>query len=310
MTSLLKKRWLWICLVACICVKAIVLSGCAIKQEVPAGTQRKEEAKPPLVAEPKEEHDGKYYKDDGPPDVDEVDWRTVQEPVPVFEPIKKAYNRPYEVFGVRYLPFTDYTHYRKQGMASWYGKRYHGRKTSSGEVYDMYDMTAAHTVLPIPSYARVTRVDDGRSIIVRVNDRGPFLNERIIDLSYTAARKLGIVSTGVGEVIVEALLPGDDIMLAGNKKEEKDVQQASYRRTQKADGSHYLQLGAFSSIDNATALAESIGLPDGMFKDSLITLEQEGLHRVLVGPYDSKFQAERDLERIHDAGLEALLKVF
>lgn len=112
------------------------------------------------------------------------------------------------------MPFTNYVAYKEQGDASWYGRRYHGRKTSSGEIYDMFAMTAAHTILPIPSYVRVTRVDDGRSVIVRVNDRGPFLNERLIDLSYTAAKKLGVVATGTAEVIVEAILPPETVPTA------------------------------------------------------------------------------------------------
>lgn len=295
-----------------------LLAGCAAKEEVPSAEAvespppvRIEDA-PPEVAKPREAHDGKYYKDDGPPDVDEVDWRTVPEPTPEFEPIRPGYNRPYEVFGVRYLPFTDYTPYRRRGMASWYGKRYHGNKTSSGEVYNMYDMTAAHTVLPIPSYARVTRVDDGRSIVVRVNDRGPFLNERIIDLSYTAARKLGIVATGTGEVIVEAILPGEGDVRLASFKAKADSGKAGGEERERAvevSGEYFLQLGAFSDAGNADGFASSVELPAGMHIDSL-TVRRGELNRVLIGPYQSKFQAEGDLGRLHDAGLEALLKIF
>ena len=296
-------------------VVALLTAGCAVKEEKPAEA-KPEVVKPPEVVEPKPKakKDGKYYKDDGPPDFDEVDWRAVPEPVPAFDPINIAYNKPYEVFGVRYLPFTDYTPYRKRGTASWYGKRYHGNKTSSGEVYDMYAMSAAHTVLPIPSYARVTRVDDGRSIIVRVNDRGPFLNERIIDLSYTAARKLGIVATGVGEVMVEALLPEEGTMLAKAESQPRTAQSDAGKEVEgsatEAAGTHFLQLGAFSSPDNAARFASSVNLPGGMTVNEVSVKEGGGLSRVLIGPYPSKFQAERDLDRLHDVGLEALLKIF
>jgi rare lipoprotein A len=98
--------------------------------------------------------------------------------------------------------------YRAVGIASWYGRRYHGQKTASGEIYDMFAMTAAHPILPIPSYARVTAARSGRSVVVRINDRGPFVNDRLIDLSYVAAHRLGLIETGTGEVQVEVILPG------------------------------------------------------------------------------------------------------
>ena len=104
---------------------------------------------------------------------------------------------------------TERKPYKKQGVASWYGQRFHGKPTSTGETYDMYQMTAAHPTLPLPSYARVTRLDNGRSVVVRVNDRGPFLRGRLIDLSYLAASKLGYVGQGHAEVEVELLNPAD-----------------------------------------------------------------------------------------------------
>ena len=150
---------------------------------------------------------GKYYLDDGPganaPDLD-----AVPDAVPRLEPLARAANRPYEVFGREYVPATMVKPYRERGIASWYGRRFHGQKTSIGEPYDMYAMTAAHPTLPLPSYARVTNVATGRSVIVRVNDRGPFLHDRIIDLSYAAAHRIGIAQAGSGEVEVETILPG------------------------------------------------------------------------------------------------------
>ena len=155
---------------------------------------------------------GGYYLDDGPgkPDPQRVA-RLMREPdpVPKHEPLLARANRPYRVMGQDFSPMTERKPYKKQGVASWYGQRFHGKPTSTGETYDMYQMTAAHPTLPLPSYARVTRLDNGRSVVVRVNDRGPFLRGRLIDLSYLAASKLGYVGKGHAEVEVELLNPAD-----------------------------------------------------------------------------------------------------
>jgi len=126
---------------------------------------------------------------------------------PKSEPLNSGANSPYTVLGRKYVPYQSLKPYRARGIASWYGRKFHGRRTSSGERYDMYAMTAAHTILPIPSYVRVTNLSNGHSVVVRVNDRGPFHAERIIDLSYTAAHKLGFVNAGSAQVEVEAILP-------------------------------------------------------------------------------------------------------
>ena len=151
---------------------------------------------------------GGYYLDDGPPATPPADLDRVADAVPRVEPLHKYANRPYTALGRDYVPMTSLQPFRQRGMASWYGKRYHGQKTSSGEVYDMYAMTAAHPTLPIPSYARVTNLANGRSIVVRINDRGPFRSARIIDVSYVAAYKLGFIQAGQSQVEVEAILPG------------------------------------------------------------------------------------------------------
>lgn len=155
---------------------------------------------------------GGYYLDDGPgkPDPGRVA-RLMREPdpVPKHEPLLARANRPYRVMGQDFAPMTERKPYKKQGVASWYGQRFHGKPTSTGETYDMYQMTAAHPTLPLPSYARVTRLDNGRSVVVRVNDRGPFLRGRLIDLSYLAASKLGYVGQGHAKVEVELLNPAD-----------------------------------------------------------------------------------------------------
>ncbi|MBN9426679.1 MAG: septal ring lytic transglycosylase RlpA family protein [Burkholderiales bacterium] len=158
---------------------------------------------------------GGYYMDDGPGDTPPPDLAAIADAVPRYEPLLPRTARPYSVFGRQYTPMAQLAPYRERGAASWYGRRYHGQPTSSGERYDMYAMTAAHPTLPIPSYARVTHLGSGRSVVVRINDRGPFLQNRIIDLSYTAAAKLGYVEAGSAEVEVELFTNFDQPLLAG-----------------------------------------------------------------------------------------------
>jgi rare lipoprotein A len=151
---------------------------------------------------------GGYYKDDGPHDRPPSNLERVADAVPKSEPLHKFANRPYKALGKEYVPMTSLQPFRQRGLASWYGKRYHGQKTSSGEVYDMYQMTAAHPTLPIPSYARVTNTKNGKTVVVRINDRGPFRSGRVIDLSYVAAHKLGYIQAGEATVEVESVMPG------------------------------------------------------------------------------------------------------
>lgn len=148
---------------------------------------------------------GGYYKDDGPGSSIPADILNTPNAVPRIEPHARANLRPYRVLGKNYVPLTSDQPFRQTGLASWYGKKFHGRKTANGETYDMYAMTAAHPTLPLPSYARVTRSDTGVSVVVRINDRGPFHGSRIIDLSYTAAAKLGLIRAGSEKVVVEAI---------------------------------------------------------------------------------------------------------
>lgn len=169
---------------------------------------------------------GGYYKDDGPADYIPVDLDKVPDAVPRIEPLNRAAQRPYTVMGQHFVPFTDFRPYRERGTASWYGKKFHGKTTSSGEPYDMFAMTAAHPTLPLPSYARVTNLNNGRSVIVRVNDRGPFLHSRIMDLSYVAAYRLGYVNSGSAPVEVEAILP-DEIRLANKAGQTIGTAQAT-----------------------------------------------------------------------------------
>ena len=151
---------------------------------------------------------GGYYNDDGPHQRPPAGLDGIADATPRAEPLHRYANRPYRVFGKDYRPLAAVQPFRQRGMASWYGKRFHGQRTASGEPYDMYKMTAAHPTLPIPSYARVTNLANGRSVVVRINDRGPFHAGRIIDLSYVAAHRLGYIGAGSAQVQVEAIVPG------------------------------------------------------------------------------------------------------
>ena len=151
---------------------------------------------------------GGYYKDDGPGDEIPDNLDDLPDAVPRQEPLHRFANRPYNVFGKYYTPASHVRPFRQRGVASWYGKKFHGQKTSTGERYDMFAMTAAHPTLPLPSYARITNPANGKSVVVRVNDRGPFHSNRIIDLSYAAAHRLGYIKTGSTLVEVEAIVPG------------------------------------------------------------------------------------------------------
>ncbi|MFZ6776956.1 septal ring lytic transglycosylase RlpA family protein [Undibacterium sp. Ji83W] len=164
---------------------------------------------------------GAYYKDDGPGENIPEGLENTVDPIPTLENYSRSGNKPYVIFGKTYTPIADSTTPLVQrGVGSWYGKKFHGQKTSSGELYDMYKITAAHPTLPIPSYARVTNLTNGKQIIVRINDRGPFHASRIIDLSYTAALKLDVIGKGSSQIEVERLLPADIERMAENRKNQ------------------------------------------------------------------------------------------
>lgn len=149
---------------------------------------------------------GKYYQDDGPGDDVPDSIHSLEDAVVRNEPVNRATSRPYTVFGRRYTPQQERTPFKERGRASWYGRKFHGKTTANGEHYDMYAMTAAHKTLPLPSFVRVTNLANGRSVVVRVNDRGPFHSGRVIDLSYAAAFKLGFLRHGSTPVEIEALM--------------------------------------------------------------------------------------------------------
>lgn len=226
---------------------------------------------------------GGYYLDDGPHATPPEDLDAVPDAVPRAEPLHRYANRRYVVMGRTYTPHTAHRSFRQEGLASWYGRRFHGKKTASGEPYDMYAMTAAHPTLPIPSYARVTSLESGRSVVVRINDRGPFHGKRIIDLSYAAASKLGYIKQGSARVRVESIDPG------------------RYAAQQEASAQEvYLQVGAFSQADNAQHLRGRLTSELEFDAARTRVVKSGALHRVQLGPYSSDDAAHADRERLRE----------
>jgi rare lipoprotein A len=272
---------------------------------------------------------------DNPPDVSQI-----PDAVPRVEPLSRGGNRPvYEVWGKTYHVLPDARGYARQGTASWYGEKFHGYATSNGEIYDMYEMTAAHRSLPLPTYARVTSLENGRSVIVRVNDRGPFHNDREIDLSYAAAARLDILERGTGRVKVEAI--DAEVWLAENggnganrtssgavqtaaqaaPRSNPAPQQASAPAPQQASapassgavapsGSSqagnggtpiYLQIAALGSADNARALKARL---ESELSHPVRVADATGMYRVQVGPLAHAGQVEPVRAELRRAGFE------
>lgn len=262
-------------------------------------------AVPPAPTSARPSAGGGYYLDDGPLDTIPVDLAAVADAVPREEPLHRFANRPYTVLGQSFTPMTAHAPFRQQGVASWYGRRYHGLKTSSGEPYDMFAMTAAHPTLPIPSYARVTRPDTGASVVVRINDRGPFLRGRVIDLSYVAAWRLGFIERGTATVLVEALLPGMTMAAAAPAAPVAATADAPRviddPEAAGAGGDHFLQLGAFASHANAEALHARLAHRLGELGARLRIKQVGSLHRVQLGPWRSLEEARRIAEELRVA---------
>ena len=243
---------------------------------------------------------GGYYQDDGPHARPPVDVSKVPDAVPRAEPVNERNNRPYSVFGVSYQPLKSSEGYRERGVASWYGKKFHGRSTSNGETYDMYAMTAAHKTLPLPSYARVRNLNNGRSVIVRVNDRGPFRDNRLIDLSYAAAHRLGIIGTGTGIVEVEGVNAGEQATTVTARAPASLIPTAQAATVPRL----YLQAGAFASRENAENLRNRLVQAD-LKPVHIEPAQVDGapLYRVRLGPLDSVDASDRLAERVQAQGL-------
>lgn len=299
---------------------ATMLSACGSAPKRSGGIERSPGAGAPSG--------GGYYLDDGPGANAPANIDAIPDAVPKIETLSRGSMRPYTVMGRNYTPMTQLTPYKARGVASWYGRRYHGKQTSSGETYDMYAMSAAHTILPIPSYARVTNVANGRSVVVRVNDRGPFIDSRLIDLSYTAAYKLGILGGGSGMVEVESIIPGQPpaapptvaapappiavaietapvtaiplpppAPVAAPISATPAVASTGTAPT----GGSYLQFGAFGVQANAESYLARLQTQADWLAGTLRIQQSDGIYRVQAGPYTSEAAAREAAERAGQA---------
>lgn len=220
--------------------------------------------------------------------------------VPRHEP-RSRYGNPasYVVFGRTYHTLASAEGYRERGVASWYGEKFHGRRTSSGEAYDMYAMTAAHKTLPLPAYVRVTHLGNGRSIVVRVNDRGPFHDKRIIDLSYAAAARLGMIDQGQAAVEVVALTsPGAP--LPATQTVQSPPAAVPTAQVAALDAGHYLDAGLFSDPVSAVSMRESVvALGVEGVEIRVIDPGDGPRHQVLVGPFSDGDARTRTLDYLN-----------
>ncbi len=224
-----------------------------------------------------------------------IDVETIPNAIPKREP-KSRYGNPksYVVFGKRYYVMDSGKGYIEKGIASWYGTKFHGRRTSSGETYDMYAMTAAHKSLPLPTYVKVTNLSNDKFIVVKVNDRGPFHENRIIDLSYTAAIKLDIIQKGTGLVEVKAIDP----------EEPKEDNLVKDDKISTQDTSFYIQVGTFSKLESAKILKQKLGsFGDNLIKISNVIVSGNTLYRVRIGPFTDTKLSDSIVSKLSDFGI-------
>ena len=307
---------------------AALLSACTtvdLRQESPAPVAKSTRVPPstpgtapssPAPATPSTaaKKPGGYYQDDGPAEQIPEGLLDTPDAEPKIEPLAKGPSKPYTVFDQTYVPITDNRPFVQRGIGSWYGKKFHGQKTSSGEIYDMFKMTAAHPTLPIPSYARVTNLRNGKQVIVRINDRGPFHSQRIIDLSYTAALKLDYVRGGSAELEVERLLPDEIARLQAAKRgkaaatvdaDNDAIGKLAGNNPQPpvnaGTGGFFLQFGAYAQEQNAHAMRERLlsGWPAGVPQPMVV--QSQGLYRLHAGPFENRELASNAARQLKSA---------
>ena len=224
-----------------------------------------------------------------------IDVTTIPNAVPKSEP-KSRYGNPssYVVFDKRYYVMDSSKGYVEKGIASWYGTKFHGRRTSSGETYDMYAMTAAHKTLPLPTYVRVTNLNNKKFVILKVNDRGPFHENRIIDLSYTAAIKLDIIKNGTGLVEVRAIEPGTSM----------NNIQSDNNKTFSESTAFYIQVGTFSKLENAEILKQKLNsFGNNLIKISSVIVSGNTLFRVRIGPFNDTKISDSIVSKLSSFGI-------
>ena len=255
---------------------------------------------------------GGFYTDDGPDGALPVDLDLLAEPVPKLESMNTQANQVYSVFGREYVPLTQPSPYKRQGTASWYGRKFHGQRTSSGEVYDMFALTAAHPTLPIPSYARIVNLQNGNSVVVRINDRGPFSSGRIMDVSYAAAHRLGFVQEALANIEVQSILPGAALAgaspaqaapaLALTSAPEIKTEATPPQFPIAAEQSGiFLQLGAFSNPSNAENFSNRVRRELDWLKQPLSVTGRNNLYRLQLGPFRDRAEANAISQKIRES---------
>jgi len=283
-----------LCMTAC--AAGLTFSTGASAQRSP-DTPGYGERPPPLPLSQLLRRPGGFYTDDSPDMPVPGDLEALPDAEPKPEPLHATANDSYTVFGRNYTPLHTATGYKRQGTASWYGRKFHGQRTVSGEVYNMYAMTAAHPTLPIPSYARITNLENKRSVVVRINDRGPFGSGRIMDVSYAAAVKLGFAEATLAPVDVEGIATVPVPALVTEHEEPRPViATASNKR------GIFLQLGAFGSRANAENFRDRVQRQLDIKGEFGIELRDK-LYRVQLGPYRDRTAASAMAARIR-ASLE------
>ncbi|HJV87167.1 MAG TPA: septal ring lytic transglycosylase RlpA family protein [Noviherbaspirillum sp.] len=351
MSLRIQSRFRWSALLLSMALPALILAGCG---SVPTssdssarGASSKSASRLPKLPRAGSGRGG-YYQDDGPGDAPPEGLLDTPDAEPKIEPYSTRANKPYVVFGVTYTPFTDDRPFRQRGIGSWYGRKFHGQKTSTGEPYNMYGMTAAHPTLPIPSYARVTNLVNGKQVIVRVNDRGPFHSDRIIDLSYTAALKLGYLASGSSQLEVQRILPDEIQGMASARKQapsqpapammpeylsdaspvpsapEPEARAIAAAAPDQAMGAmparpmlvsyspatpsvspaagYYLQLGAFTQMENAEAARQRLAQSLPVSLPAVEMVEFGLFYRLYSGPFASRDEAAAAAAQLQQGG--------
>jgi rare lipoprotein A len=278
---------------------AVILTGCV--------------GSPP----PQSSSSSRYEMENDSPELEPIDLSLVKQVVPVVEKRTLAGNKnPYTVNGQTYKLMESEAGYEETGIASWYGRKFHGHLTSNGEVYDMFELTAAHKTMPIPGYLEVTNLDNGKSVVVRVNDRGPFHSGRIVDLSYAAAAMLDYADKGTARVRVEALVPTNQAnqvqVSAVSSNNSVDDIAIERRLIEEGIGQEYLQVGAFSNLNSAQSLVNLVSALTSLpvfIKSERRADANNILHRVRLGPLNETIEIQSLIQSIINANLGTPFKV-
>lgn len=229
----------------------------------------------------------------------------LRDPIPRFEPKSRGGNKKqYQVRGKSYQVLDSAHNFEQTGIASWYGNKFHGHLTSNGEIYDMYAMSAAHKNLPLPTYVRVTNLTNQKSVIVRVNDRGPFHQSRVIDLSYSAAYKLGMLKTGTAQVKIEAITQFDQQLDTQKitKQNTQNENKQAVKPSAKTQSAIYIQVFATRNAEVAENTATALA---SLYQQNVIFPENNGVYRVQMGPFDEQFDTSELVSTLKRSGYDS-----